>query len=52
MNIILFSNDEKLADFCRGILAEMLGMESKLEIGLPGQFPSQDDLCLWDFVPG
>ena len=52
MNILLFSNDEKLADFCRGILAEMSGMESNLEIGLPGQLPSQDDLCLWDFVPG
>jgi signal transduction histidine kinase len=52
MNILLFSNDEKLAGFCREILAEMFGRDSRLDIGLPGQLPSQEDLCLWDFIPG
>src|SRR5271157_2093636 len=52
MNILLFSNDEKLADFCREILCEMFGTESRLEVGFPGQCPSQEDLCLWDFIPG
>jgi signal transduction histidine kinase len=52
MNILLFSNDEKLVDFCREILVEVFGMESKLEVGIPGQVPSQEDLCLWDFIPG
>lgn len=52
MNIILFSSDEKLATFCREILTEMFGVESKVEIGVPGQFQSREDLCLWDFIPG
>ena len=52
MNILLFSNDEKLADFCRETLGEMFGMEAKLEVALPGQHPAQQDLCLWDFIPG
>src|ERR1022692_1908763 len=52
MNILLFSNDGKLADFCRKIVAELFGLESKLEVGFPGQLPSQDDVCLWDFLPG
>ena len=52
MNVLLFSNDEKLADFCREILCEMFGTESRLEVGFPGQCPSQEDLCLWDFIPG
>ena len=52
MNILLFSNDGKLADFCRKILAELFGLESKLEVGFPGQLPSPDDVCLWDFLPG
>ena len=52
MNILLFSNDRELADFCREILGEMFGAEAKLEVGFPGQLPSQEDLCLWDFIPG
>jgi signal transduction histidine kinase len=52
MNILLFSHDKKLADFCRQIQVEMFGMESKLEVGSPGQLPTREDLCLWDFIPG
>jgi len=52
MNILLFSHDEKLAGFCLAILVEMFGMESKLEVGFPGQVPTREDLCLWDFIPG
>ena len=52
MNILLFSNDRELADFCREILGEMFGAEARLEVGFPGQLPSQEDLCLWDFIPG
>jgi signal transduction histidine kinase len=52
MNVLLFSNDQKLADFCREILDGMFGTESKLEVGFPDQCSSQVDLCLWDFIPG
>lgn len=52
MNILLLSNDERLASLCREIVAETFGMESKLEVGAPGQIPDQEDLCLWDFIPG
>ena len=52
MNILLLSNDEKLAQFCREIIVEMFGAGSALEVGLPGQMPIQADICLWDFVPG
>ena len=52
MNIFLFSNDPKLAVFCREILTEMFGVESKVEIGIPGQQHPEEDLCLWDFIPG
>lgn len=52
MNILLFSNDQRLAAFCGDVLTEMFGSESKVEIGVPGQAASQKDLCLWDFIPG
>ena len=37
MNILLFSDDETLADFCRETVVEMFGPESKLEVGIAGQ---------------
>jgi signal transduction histidine kinase len=52
MNVLLLSNDKKLADFCRQILVEMFDSESRLDVGFPGQIPSYEDLCFWDFVPG
>ena len=52
MHILLFSPDRKLAGFCREIVVEMFGMESKLDVASPGQLPSREDLCLWDFIPG
>lgn len=52
MNILLLSNDERLADFCREILVETFGLESRVDVGSPGQIPSSEDLCLWDFIPG
>jgi signal transduction histidine kinase len=52
MNVLLFSNDERLADFCREVLGDMFGPGAKLEVALPGQLPSREDLCLWDFIPG
>jgi len=52
MNVLLFSADAVLADLCRGALLEMFGRESTLQVGYPGQLPSDEDLCLWDFVPG
>jgi len=52
MKILLFSDDEQLAGFCRDVLVDMFGGESKLEVGFPGQVPSQEDLLLWDFIPG
>ena len=52
MNILLFSNDQKLAAFCEDILTEVFGVGSKVKIGIPGQSAAQEDLCLWDFIPG
>lgn len=52
MNILLLSNDQELAVFCREIVFETFGTESKVDVGFPTQTPSQEDLCLWDFVPG
>ena len=52
MNLLLFSNDAKLADFCREILVEMFGARSNLEVGFRGRIPSPEDVCLWDFTPG
>lgn len=52
MTIHLFSNDEKLAGFCREILTQSFGANSRVEIGIPGQPTPHDNLCLWDFVPG
>ena len=52
MKIVLFSNDERLAAFCTEILTETFGGDSKLEVGVPGQPDSGEDLCLWDFIPG
>jgi len=52
MKIVLFSNDERLAAFCTEILTETFGGDSKLEMGVPGQPDSGEDLCLWDFIPG
>ncbi|HEX3744923.1 MAG TPA: HAMP domain-containing sensor histidine kinase [Bryobacteraceae bacterium] len=52
MNILLFSNDENLAAFCREVLSDVFGAGSNVEIGIPGQSLGQEELCLWDFVPG
>src|SRR5690242_19246302 len=50
MNIFLFTKDDDLVVFCREVVVDMFGAESKLEIGL-SQIPQGNDLCLWDFVP-
>ena len=52
MNILLHSGDEKLARFCREILIETFGVESRVDVAYPGQIPSPEVLCLWDFTPG
>lgn len=52
MNLLLFSNDQKLAAFCGDVLTEVFGAESKVEIGIPGQVLPEHDLCFWDFIPG
>ena len=52
MDILLFSNDSNLAGFCREVVVEVFGAESKLAVGSPAQLPGDEDLCLWDFTPG
>src|ERR1043166_8577582 len=52
MNIVLFSDDEALASFCREVLIETFGATSKLEVARAGKRVSADDVCLWDFIPG
>src|ERR1700677_4543919 len=52
MNILLLSSDERLAEFCREILAETFGVESRLDVGCSSRIPASEDVCLWDFIPG
>src|SRR3954468_12394448 len=52
MNVVLFSDDQALASFCREIMIETLGATSTLEVGSPGKLVSARDVCLWDFAPG
>ena len=50
--ISLFSNDESLVRFVRESVTESLGNEFSLNVKAPGQPPSGQGLCIWDFVPG
>src|SRR5260370_39173302 len=50
--ISLFSQNEALVRFMQASIAEGLGKEFTLEVKAPGQIPSGQDLCIWDFVPG
>src|SRR5262245_5554965 len=52
MNILLFSDDEKLASFCREMPVEAFGPNSKLEVGSPDQLRKADEFWLWEFVHG
>ena len=50
--VALFSNDQELATFCREVLAEVFGPESTLVSRVGGRVETDDDVCVWDFVPG
>ena len=50
--VVLFSKDEALAKTCREVLADIYGTQWSLISGVPGQDVSDDDLCIWDFIPG
>jgi len=49
MKTYLFSTDNTLIEFCREVLH---GIQPALEIGVPSATVSEEDICLWDFIPG
>ncbi len=52
ITVALISTDEELGKFCREVLAQHFGSGSTLVSRTDGRVEPDDDICIWDFVPG
>ena len=52
MNLTVVSEDRRLFQLCREVLAEQVDRDWSLVAGSSGTLQSESDFCVWDLTPG